>query len=573
MKLNKKIRKIGLPVLLIFLIVTIMISKDMIASIESSKVQNINTESSYTETMWLTTEVISTESNGLSGRSSIAVDSNGNVHVAWYDYTNYTNCGIDTDIFYKFWNATSKSWNSTEVVSTESTFDSQLPSIAVDGNGNVHVAWFDMPDYDIFYKSWNATSMSWSSTEVLATESTSVSAYVSLAVDDNGNVHAAWVDWTNYAGSGTDADIFYKFWNATSMSWNSTEVVSTESTLASNEPTLVVTTLGDVHIAWKDNTNYAFCGSDSDIFYKFWNATSRIWTITEVVSTYSNAYSDTPSIDVDSLGNVHIAWKDIIDIYGGPDQDIFHRQKSAITSSWATTEVVSSESSDSSSNPALVVDNVDNIHVVWHDYTNYLVTDSDWDIFYKFWNSTDSTWNTTELVSTVSTDGAAFPDVTWSDEGNIHIVWHDWTNYTNSGDDIDIFYRKLLRLPYPILDDISPSVSTTGNITLNWNAVSNTEKYYIYRSLIPIVSFASLTPLATLTSSTTYEDLFLTPGIYYYIVVASNEYLNRSSNEEWVIVELPPVIPELPIQSLFIMIGLITLVPSYITFKMKRRNN
>jgi len=126
-------------------------------------------------------------------------------------------------------------WSSTEVISTESTLSSGLPSIAVDSADNIHVIWEDTSDYngagtdkDIFYKRWNGT---WSPTEVISTESTSNSFSVSIAVDNADNIHVTRYDNTDYDGAGTDADIFYKFWNGTS--WNSTEVISTESTLAS----------------------------------------------------------------------------------------------------------------------------------------------------------------------------------------------------------------------------------------------------------------------------------------------------------------------------------------------------
>ncbi len=662
-----------IAIILLVIIFTFMTSQGMEASLKPSLKQNINVESSYTETMWLPIEVISTESNGVSGCSSIAVDSDGNVHVAWSDNTNYTNCGTDADIFYKFWNATSKSWNATEVVSTESTEDSEMPSLAVDGKGNVHIVWYDLTDYadsgseeDIFYKFWNATSKSWNVTEVVSTESNGYSLYPSLTVDETGNVHVAWLDNTNYTNCGTDADIFYKFWNTTSKSWNATEVVSTESTLASRYPTIAISTSGDVHIAWEDMTNYEFCGTDKDVFYKHWNATSENWSITEVVSTYTHTPSETPTIDIDALGTVHVAWSDRLNINeAGDDYDIWYKQRTAATPSWTTPKTVSTESTDSSTNPSLTVDILGDVHVAWNDYTDYAGAGGNWDIFYKFWNSTSSIWNTTEVVSTVSTDGAVFPAVTGSDEGNIHIVWHDWTNYTNSGTDSDIFYRKLLRLPYPVLDDISPQISLNGNITLNWNLVPNTEKYYVYRSHTPIVSFAGLSPIATLDINNTYDDHFLANGTYYYIVVASNSYLNRSSNEVsvnvillpspvledilpnpsttgeialnwnsvinveryyiyrsqtpivsvtgltpiaaviidtfytdtltnngtyyylvvasnqyqnvssnevWVIVELPPIIPELPLQSFFAMIGLITLVPIFRIFKRKKKN-
>ena len=50
----------------------------------------------------------------------------------------------------------------------------------------------------------------WSVTEVVSTESTSDSTWPSLAVDSSDVMHVAWDDQTDYGGSGSDDDIFYK---------------------------------------------------------------------------------------------------------------------------------------------------------------------------------------------------------------------------------------------------------------------------------------------------------------------------------------------------------------------------
>ncbi|GAG72327.1 unnamed protein product, partial [marine sediment metagenome] len=115
---------------------------------------------------------------------------------------------------------------------------------------------------------WNATTATWTMTEVVSTESTSYSTWSTLAVDGSGNVHIAWCDGTNYSGSETDNDIFYKRWNATTVTWTMTEVVSTESTSSSGYPTLAVDGSGNLHIAWCDGTNYGGSETDNDIFYK-----------------------------------------------------------------------------------------------------------------------------------------------------------------------------------------------------------------------------------------------------------------------------------------------------------------
>ena len=59
--------------------------------------------------------------------------------------------------------------------------------------------------------SWN-----WTTVEVISTESTGSSVLYrnsgSIAVDENGNIHTVWRDYTNYKGAGPDSDIFYKCW-------------------------------------------------------------------------------------------------------------------------------------------------------------------------------------------------------------------------------------------------------------------------------------------------------------------------------------------------------------------------
>jgi len=309
---------------------------------------------------WSTTEVVSTESTGISALPSLAVDSSGNVHVAWEDWTDYAGSGTDIDIFYKRYE-----------VGT-----SQTPSLAVDSGGNVHVAWQDWSDYagsggtdwDIFYK--NRTS-SWSTTEVVSTESTKTSGSPSLAVDSSDRLHVAWTDYTDYAGSGTDWDIFY---NGTSQT-----------------PSLAVDSGGNVHVAWQDWSDYAGSGgTDWDIFYK---SRTSSWSTTEVVSTESTGWSVFPSLAVDSSGNVHVAWEDDTDYAGsGTDRDIFYKSR---TSSWSTTEVVSTESTKTSVSPSLAVDSSDRLHVAWDDLTDYAGAGTDRDIFYK---SRTSSWSTTELL-------------------------------------------------------------------------------------------------------------------------------------------------------------------------------
>ncbi len=506
------------------------------------------------------TEIVSTESTNDSRFPSMAIDSEGNVHIAWNELTDYLSSGTDRDIFYKRWVASSSTWTTTEVVSTESTENSRLPSMAIDSEGNVHIAWNELTDYlssgtdrDIFYKRWVASSSTWTTTEVVSTESTADSTYPSLAVDSTGTVHIAWEDWTDYAGAGTDEDIFYKNWSASTSSWITTEVVSTESTSRSSFPSLTVDSTGTIHIAWDDNTVYAGAGADRDIFYKQWKAFSSSWTTTEVVSTESTDYSLSAFLVIDSAGNFHIAWYDKTDYAGaGTDEDIFYKRWDAVSSSWITTKVVSTESDSYSRSPSLIVDSSGNIHIAWHDGTDYVSSGTDSDVFYKRWDTSTSTWTTTEVVSTESTGDSTNPSLTVNSTGTIHIAWQDITDYNGAGTDIDIFYKFLTGPPLaPELAFIVPNPTDIDTVYLDWDNVTTATTYYVYRSAYYIWSVEKLNPIATVITSG-YFDTIPYEGNFYYVIVAGNFAGNSShSNCQYVEVifpdfkapELTPILP------------------------------
>ncbi|MCG3254809.1 MAG: hypothetical protein KAU62_01910, partial [Candidatus Heimdallarchaeota archaeon] len=541
-----KKKKIKLSMILCVLIIGFLLSSSSL-NINSTKnlVEGENNQfniDSFDSSAWTLTEVVSTVNTEHSYNPSLVTDSGGNIHIAWHDATDYAGSGTDTDIFYKRWNASSSSWTLTEVVSTESTGSSAVSSLAVDSTGNVHIAWEDFTDYagsgidrDIFYKRWNASSSSWTLTEVVSTESNRLSYPPSLAVDTTGDVHIAWHDRTIYAGSGGDEDIFYKRWNASSSSWTLTEVVSSESTSPSYYPSLAVDTTGNVHIAWHDYTTID-AEFDYDIFYKRWNASSSSWTLTEVVSTESTSPSYEPSLAVDSTDNIHITWYEETDYAGsGTDRDIFYKRWNVYSSSWTTTEVVSTESTYDSYYPSLAIDSIGNIHIMWHDWTDYAGSGGDTDIFYKRWNIYSSSWTTTEVVSTESTNDSYYPSLDVDTLGNVHVAWQDLTDYAGAGVDRDIFYKLLGGPPAaPKLSFIVPNPTELYTINLDWNNVFRATTYYIYRSTSYVWSVIDLIPIATLSSSE-YIDTVPSEGYYYYVIIAGNVAGNSShSNCQYV---------------------------------------
>jgi hypothetical protein len=90
----------------------------------------------------------------------------------------------------------------------------------------------------------------------------------------------------------------------------------------------------------------------------------------------------------------------------------------------------------------------------------------------------------------------------------------------------------------PYLYAISPNISTTGTINLDWDDVTGATIYYIYRNGSQISTISGLNPIVTSPTSA-YQDTINTDGTYYYVVVASNTVWNTSiSNCQSVTVNL-----------------------------------
>ena len=483
---------------------------------------------------WTTTEVVFNESTDLSYTPKITIDNAGNVHLAWYDHTDYNGSGTEPDNFYRLWNATMHAWSPVEVVSLEHTGSSIIPSITVDENGHVHLAWTDNTNYngaggddDIFYKRWNATTGTWTPTVVVSNVSSDDSFRPQIVVDVNGHLHVVWQDITNYNGSGSDWDLFYRCWNATTDTWTVPQVVTNESTINSGQPAMAVDSYGTVHVVWRE-----LFGGHENIFYKYWNATIKAWSGAELISTESAFDTWVPKIAVDGSKHAHVVWWEV-------DAYIFHKRRNATTGNWTATELVSTESSSYTVEPSITTDLDGNVHVAWRDGTNLDGAGSDGDIFYKYWNATTGNWTLTEVVSTESTGTSSKPTIAVDGAGCVHVAWEDYTDYQGAGSDCDIFYKKTAGIPNAtVLASIIPNPDDDGIIDLYWNDLVGATIYYVYRDVSPITSVTGLMAIAAVASNT-YQDKITINGTYHYVVVAGNAAGNSSiSNCENVTVEI-----------------------------------
>lgn len=405
---------------------------------------------------------------------SIAIDSEGNIHVVWDDTTQgwWNPSGSDSEIFYCNYTSTN-GWSNATVISDDKTNwnsdYSKDPEIAVDEDDNIHVVWEDDTDgawwgndKEIMYT--RNLGYGWSDAIVISDDNTGwndgYSRNPSIAVDNHNKVHVVWDDETlgPWGGDPNDKEIMYTyneglgFLNATIISDNESDWYYGES----SEPSIVIDNNNHPHVVWKDwHKFHLIGGNDYDIWYS--NKIGSEWSVPDVISDdttiWNKGTSDAPEMAIDSQNNLHVVWSDYTDGWWGTDWEIMYTTNTG--GSWSNATIISDDTTnwnnETSYFPKIGIDFADNIHVVWYDDTDGGWWGNDQEIMYS--RNMGSGWTNATIISDDSTswnDGdSKNPSISLLD-GNAYIVWEDGTDGDWWGFDWEIMITTVMR------DDMTP---------------------------------------------------------------------------------------------------------------------
>ena len=170
----------------------------------------------------------------LTGKNnSIAIDPNG---IPWISYEGRDD---SNNVVLKVAHRTISSWQASTVDTIQTTEGyAHLTSIAVDDNGNAHVAYYSHRDGAYKYASWNGSTWDLST---ITTYGSVGWEDVSLALDSNGNPHVAMLTG------------FYKLKYAT---WNGTGwTVETVDNTTGFDCSIAVGSDGSAHISYYDDNS------------------------------------------------------------------------------------------------------------------------------------------------------------------------------------------------------------------------------------------------------------------------------------------------------------------------------
>lgn len=224
--------------------------------------------------------------------------------------------------------------------------------------------------------------------------------------------------------------------------WTETLVLLDDSDISIGSCSIAVDSSNNVFICWPEAGGQLEGGADTDIYLMIWEDSTQTWSDRILISAMSGGISSSQKIVVDNDDNVHIVWVEYSDLTGtsGTDTDIYYKKRSA-AGRLTSAEVVSISSKGFSGPADLAVDVDNNVHVVWMDSHNY--DGIDFDIIYNVRDVNTDTWSSETVISSESTDHVLDPHVSATNDGAVHVVWSDTTsNMYSSGDDTDIFYKK-----------------------------------------------------------------------------------------------------------------------------------
>jgi hypothetical protein len=399
--------------------------------------------------VWSPAKVITKHTfDGESESPSIGLDSKDTLYLCWMDSGPFGNVDGDDDIFYAKNRGTT--WVPFNLVSTAKAEHSRWPEIFIDQKDYLHIVWVDKAnidnndkDQDIFYRNITASTGDMTATNLINKEiGFGTSTQPKVAVNDSGDVFIVWQDNGTYIRNNSKySDILCRIWYQQNQTWSSIFNLSDSSHEGNSTDPEIATDGTSVYVVWTTEGDYAGSGLDNDIFFCAWDGST--WSEPRLSSdNLSDGQSNNASVYAKN-GMICITWDDDGNIdNSSTDLDIILQKFTS--DGWSGSDVVSDHLQDgNSTNPQVMIDEDDNIHVVWVEDGKIRADNEDTDIIYRQYDSKLVEWSNLTVISDLQNDRKSVePQISVTENGKIEVVWTDYGDIDLSGTDADIIYRS-----------------------------------------------------------------------------------------------------------------------------------
>ena len=268
---------------------------------------------------------------------SIAIDSNDNIHIVWYDERNG-----DKDIFYTKLDNNGKTLVDVSCKTFTAT-NHIKPEIVIDLNDKIHLIWQKevSSKYRLYYKQLNNNGDTQINDKQLSSTSSSIKP--SAIVDSSNDIHICWIN-----PFGGHFYVKYK-----KIDDNGNEVVDQKSITSKDDswyPSIINDTEGNIHIVWQYN---------NEIYYEKLDNDGNTIVDNKRITYAGGEY---PDISIDKMNNISLVWQSQRE----GNEEIYYKKLND-TGESLSEDIRITNDKEVSQYPKVVVDSKNNVHIVWQD--------------------------------------------------------------------------------------------------------------------------------------------------------------------------------------------------------------
>jgi hypothetical protein len=232
---------------------------------------------------------------------SVAMDADGDFVIAWSG----AGQSDSTSIFAQRYHATGVPQGDEFRVNTYTTGGQNSPSVAMGADGDFVVAWEsngqDGSGVGVYAQRYNAAGVPQGTEFHVNTYTTNNQSFSKVALDADGFVIA----WRSYGQDGSAYGVYAQRYNAVGEPQGDEFRVNTYTTSNQGAPSVAIDADGDFVIAWE---SWFQDGSNGSVYAQRYNAAGEPQGGEFRVNTYTTTWHLGPSLAMDSNGDFVIAW-------------------------------------------------------------------------------------------------------------------------------------------------------------------------------------------------------------------------------------------------------------------------
>lgn len=286
---------------------------------------------------------------------SMAADASGNFVMTWQD----TRDGSPGVYAQRFASDGSPLGGNFKVNDVDSPVDRFGPKVAVAGNGDFTIAWFDRrlsPEGDVFVQRFDKSGMPIGENFAINPPDADASNFIEAAADKNGNTVVAWSDFRH----GNNDVFMQRFDPNGNPSGDNIQVNENGGTANDGLPSVAFSDSGKFVVVWDANT-----GGDRDVFFqRFDTEGTPLGGNVLVNDNTGTTFQGVASVAMDSLGNFIVVWADNRRTGAG---DIMAQRYAADGSAINSNFRVNDDTPANHSNPVSILENDGKFLVIWRD--------------------------------------------------------------------------------------------------------------------------------------------------------------------------------------------------------------